>query len=160
MVSDGLQQEIEGIHLIAIKGILLKGGREDHPRTGRYHPGEVQPVQIRHLDIQEKHVHRRLAQRGERQYRIIEGSRQPQIRLTKSSSIFTAKGSSSTIMQVSVFISSLEVLFEQSNYFPEALDHIGNDRDKPDPAYASDSPARSPIRYGSRPVSDGRYSRR
>ena len=28
------QQEIEGIHLIAIKGILLKGGREDHPRTG------------------------------------------------------------------------------------------------------------------------------
>ena len=24
---------------------------EDRPRTGRYHPGEVQPVQIRHLDI-------------------------------------------------------------------------------------------------------------
>ena len=26
------------------------------------------------------------------------------------------------------------MLFEQSNYFPGALDHIGNDRDKPDPA--------------------------
>ena len=75
MVSDGLQQEIEGIHLIAIKGILLKGGREDHPRTGGHHAGEVQPVQIRHLNIQEKHVHRRLTQRGECQYRIIEGSR-------------------------------------------------------------------------------------
>ena len=82
MVSDGLQQEIEGIHLIAIKGILLKGGREDHPRTGGHHAGEVQPVQIRHLNIQEKHVHRRLTQRGECQHRIIEGSRQPQIRRT------------------------------------------------------------------------------
>ena len=39
VVTDRLQQEVERIHLVAIKGILLESRSEDHTGLRRHHAG-------------------------------------------------------------------------------------------------------------------------
>ena len=56
MVTDGLQEKIQRAHLIALKGVLLEGRCKNDTRLRRQHPGQLQSVQIRHLDIQKHNL--------------------------------------------------------------------------------------------------------
>ena len=56
IISNGLQEEIEGTYLVTLEGIFLKGGGEDDTRFRGYHVGELHTVEIGHLDIKEEQI--------------------------------------------------------------------------------------------------------
>ncbi len=56
IVADGLQQEVEGTHLVALEGILFEGGGEDDLCLLGQHVSQLHPVEVGHLDIQEEQV--------------------------------------------------------------------------------------------------------
>ena len=59
LIADGLEEEVQGAHLVTLEGILLEGRGKDDAGLGGQHAGEFHAVQIRHLDIQ-KHQFRAL----------------------------------------------------------------------------------------------------
>ena len=57
IVGDGLQQVVEGIHLIAFDGILREGGGKDHLRLLGQDLGELNAAELWHLDVEEQQLY-------------------------------------------------------------------------------------------------------
>lgn len=79
IVPDRFQQEVHRTHLIALKGILLKGGRENHLRALRQHTGEFHTIEVGHLDIHEGEADRMVFQPCESLYGVSKGMLQLQL---------------------------------------------------------------------------------
>ena len=77
LVTDGLEQEIQGGNLVTLERILLESRREDDARAGGNHPGQLHAAQIRHLDVQEHQVRSLRPHLGQRQDRV--GKRRDQL---------------------------------------------------------------------------------
>ena len=56
IIADGLQEEVEGTHLVTLEGVFLKGGGEDDARFRGYHVGQFHAVEIGHLDVEEEQI--------------------------------------------------------------------------------------------------------
>ena len=72
LVADGLEKEIESVHLVTFVGILFEGGGEDDPRGGRHLPREVETIEVGHLDIEEKEIDFQMVERLERLHGVVE----------------------------------------------------------------------------------------
>ena len=80
VIADGLQQEVERAHLVALKGILLEGGGKDHLCPLRQHVGQLHPVEVGHLDIEEEQLRSLLPDGIDCFYGVSIRSQQLQIR--------------------------------------------------------------------------------
>ena len=55
-IGNGFEQIVDGVDLVSFDGISFKSCREDYPGLRIYHPGQVQPAQFWHLDIEEEQL--------------------------------------------------------------------------------------------------------
>lgn len=55
-VADGFEQVVDGIDLESFHGVLFEGGSEDNLHAVANQAGESQPVEFRHLDVEEYEV--------------------------------------------------------------------------------------------------------
>ena len=64
-VTDRFQQIVEGVHLVAVEGILFESRRKDDAGICLQYPRKFHAAQLRHLDIEEKQLYRLGAQYGQ-----------------------------------------------------------------------------------------------
>ena len=82
LVTDRLEEKVEGIDLVTVVGVLLEGRREDDLGLRRYLAREVKPIEIGHLDVEEKQIDSQRVERLEGSHGIIERTKEFVINLT------------------------------------------------------------------------------
>ena len=77
VISDGLQQEVDGADLVAFEGIFLEGcGKNDLGTLGQ-HVREFHTIHVGHLDVHEGEVDGVFLQPAESLYAICKRRLQP-----------------------------------------------------------------------------------